>query len=101
MFSFVYSPRPLTDAAQMPNQIDKETAKKRLHKLQNMHKQIQDEIYQNKKNKIYKTLIEEETLARSNNNFTIKIAPSKKFLGKIVDVKIKEVINHNLIGEII
>ncbi|GAX86978.1 tRNA-2-methylthio-N6-dimethylallyladenosine synthase [Lebetimonas natsushimae] len=101
MFSFVYSPRPLTEAAKMPNQVDKEVAKKRLYKLQSMHKKIQDEIYQNKKNKIYKALIEEETIARSNNNFTIKIAPSKKFLGKIVNVKIKEVINHNLIGEII
>jgi tRNA-2-methylthio-N6-dimethylallyladenosine synthase len=101
MFSFVYSPRPLTEAAKMPNQVDKEVAKKRLHKLQSMHKAIQDEIYQNKKNKIYKALVEEETLARSNNNFTIKIAPSKEFLGKIVDVKIKEVINHNLIGEIL
>lgn len=101
MFSFVYSPRPLTEAAKMTNQVDKEVAKKRLHKLQSMHKKIQDEIYKNKKGKIYKALVEEETLARSNNNFTIKIAPSKEFLGKIVNVKIKEIINHNLIGEII
>jgi tRNA-2-methylthio-N6-dimethylallyladenosine synthase len=100
MFSFVYSPRPLTEAAEMPNQVDKEIAKKRLHKLQSMHKKIQDEIYKNKKGKVYKALIEEETLARSNNNFTIKIAPSDK-VGRIVDVKIKEVINHNLIGEIV
>ncbi|WP_024791313.1 tRNA (N6-isopentenyl adenosine(37)-C2)-methylthiotransferase MiaB [Lebetimonas sp. JS032] len=101
MFSFVYSPRPLTEAANMANQIDKQTAKKRLHKLQNMHKAIQDEIYQNKLGKIYKALIEEETLARSNNNFTVKIAPDNKNLGKIVNVKIKEIINHNLIGEVI
>jgi tRNA-2-methylthio-N6-dimethylallyladenosine synthase len=101
MFSFVYSPRPLTEAAKMPNQVDKEVAKRRLHKLQSMHKEIQDEIYKSKKNKVYKALVEEETIARSNNNFTIKITPTKEFLGKIVDIKIKEVINHNLIGEII
>jgi tRNA-2-methylthio-N6-dimethylallyladenosine synthase len=100
MFSFVYSPRPLTEAATMPNQVNKEVAKKRLHKLQAMHKEIQDEIFKNKKGKIYKALIEDKTLARSNNNFTIKIAPTDK-VGEIVDVKIKEVINHNLIGEII
>ena len=98
MFSFVYSKRPLTEAADMENQIDKDIAKKRLHKLQSMHKKIQDEIFKSKKGKIYKALIETPTLARSNNNFTVKIAPSNR-VGKIVDVKIKEVINHNLIGE--
>jgi len=101
IFSFVYSPRPMTEAATMKNQINKDIAKKRLYVLQDMYKKIQDEIFKNKKGKIYKALVEEEHLAKSDNNFTIKIAPTKKHLGKIVNIKIKEVINHNLIGEII
>lgn len=54
IFSFKYSKRPLTKAATMPNQIDEETASRRLSTLQNRHSEILDEIVKNKKIKLLK-----------------------------------------------
>jgi tRNA-2-methylthio-N6-dimethylallyladenosine synthase len=101
IFSFVYSPRPLTEAATMPNQIDKQTAKERLYKLQQRHSEILDEIAKEKIGKIYKVLIEEPGIGKSDNFFTVKIPEKNKYLGKIVDVKIKKVNKHTFEGEVI
>jgi tRNA-2-methylthio-N6-dimethylallyladenosine synthase len=101
IFSFVYSPRPLTEAATMPNQVDKQIAKKRLHKLQQRHAEILDEIAKDKVGKIYKVLIEEPGMGKSDNFFTVKIPNTDKYLGKIVDVKINKATKHTLEGEVI
>ena len=101
IFSFVYSPRPLTEAATMPNQVDKQIAKKRLYKLQQRHAEILDEIAKEKVGKIYKVLIEEPGMGKSDNFFTVKIPEKNKYLGKIVDVKIKKASKHMLEGEVV
>jgi len=101
IFSFVYSPRPLTEAANYQNQIDKETAKKRLHTLQNLHSQILDEIANSQIGKIYKVLVEEEGMGKSDNFFTVKLNKDKNLLGKIVNVKIQEANKHTLRGEVV
>ena len=101
IFSFVYSPRPLTEAATMPNQIDKQTAKERLYKLQQRHSEILDEIAKEKIGKIYKVLIEEPGIGKSDNFFTVKIPDKDKYLGEIVDVKINKATKHTLEGEVI
>ena len=101
IFSFVYSPRPLTEAATYPDQVDKETAKKRLWKLQDLHAQILDEISKNQIGKVYKVLVEEEGMGKSDNFFTVKFEKDPKLLGKIVNVKIKEANRHTLSGEVI
>jgi tRNA-2-methylthio-N6-dimethylallyladenosine synthase len=101
IFSFVYSRRPLTEAATMPNQVDKQIAKKRLHKLQQRHAEILDEIAKDKVGKIYKVLIEEPGMGKSDNFFTVKIPDKDKYLGKIVDVKINKANKHTLEGEVI
>jgi len=101
MFSFVYSKRPLTQAALMPNQVDKETAKRRLYELQNLHAKISQKISEEKIGKIYKVLVEEEGLGKSDNFYTVKIKKDKNLLGKIVDVKITGANKHTLIGEVL
>jgi len=101
IFSFVYSKRPLTEAANMPNQVEKEVAKNRLYKLQNLHAEILDEIAKNKIGKVYKVLIEEEGMGKSDNFFTVKTKKDKNLLGKIVDVKITDANKHTLIGEVV
>ena len=101
IFSFVYSPRPLTEAAEYKNQVDKEVAKKRLWELQNLHSQILDEISQKQIGKIYKVLVEEEGMGKSDNFFTVKFEKDKSLLGQIVDVKIKEANKHTLKGEVV
>ncbi|HIQ51327.1 MAG TPA: tRNA (N6-isopentenyl adenosine(37)-C2)-methylthiotransferase MiaB, partial [Nautiliaceae bacterium] len=101
IFSFVYSPRPLTEASTFPNQVDKQVAKNRLYTLQNLHEKIIDEISKKQIGKVYKVLIEEEGIGKSDNFFTVKIEPSNKYLGKIVDVKITKANKHTLIGEVV
>jgi tRNA-2-methylthio-N6-dimethylallyladenosine synthase len=101
IFSFVYSPRPLTEAATFTNQVDKETAKQRLYRLQKRHAEILDEIANAQIGKTYKVLIEEPGMGKSDNFFTVKIPKNDKYLGKIVDVKIKEANKHTLIGEVV
>jgi len=101
IFSFVYSPRPLTEAAEFENQIPKEIAKKRLYKLQELHSQILDEISKNQIGKVYKVLVEELGMGKSDNFFTVKLDKDPNLLGKIVDVKITEANKHTLKGKVI
>jgi len=101
IFSFVYSPRPLTEAAQMPNQVDKQVAKERLFRLQKRHGEILDEIAKEQIGKVYRVLIEEPGVGKSDNFFTVKIDEKNKYLGEIVDVKITEASKHTLKGEVI
>ena len=101
IFSFIYSQRPLTEAANFENQVDKEIAKQRLYKLQNLHAQILDEIAQNQIGKIYKVLVEEEGMGKSDNFFTVKFEKDKNLLGKIIDVKITQANKHTLKGTVI
>ncbi|MEO1959237.1 MAG: tRNA (N6-isopentenyl adenosine(37)-C2)-methylthiotransferase MiaB [Nautiliaceae bacterium] len=101
IFSFVYSPRPLTQAATFKNQVPKEIAKKRLYTLQELHSKILDEISQNQIGKTYKVLVEEEGMGKSDNFFTVKFKKDKSLLGKIIDVKIKDANKHTLYGEVV
>ena len=101
IFSFVYSPRPLTEAANYENQIPKDIAKERLYKLQNLHAQILDEIAKNQIGKVYKVLVEEPGVGKSDNFFTVKFENNENLLGKIVDVKINEANRHTLKGTVI
>jgi tRNA-2-methylthio-N6-dimethylallyladenosine synthase len=101
IFSFVYSPRPLTEAAGMPNQVDKQTAKERLHRLQKRHGEILEEIAAEQIGKVYKVLIEEPGTGKSDNFFSVKTEPDSAYVGKIVNVKITEANKHTLRGEIL
>jgi len=101
IFSFVYSPRPLTAAANFDNQVPKEIAKKRLWQLQDLHAKILDEISKNQIGKVYKVLVEEEGMGKSDNFFTVKLDKDPRFLGKIVDVKIEEANKHTLKGRVV
>ncbi len=101
IFSFVYSPRPLTEAADFEDQIDKEVAKKRLHQLQDLHLKIIDKKAKNHIGKIYKVLVEEEGNGKSDNFFSIQFDKNPKLIGKIVDVKIIDANRHSLKGKVI
>ena len=101
IFSFVYSPRPLTEAATFKNQVPKDIAKERLYKLQNLHAQILDEISKNQIGKTYKVLVEEKGMGKSDNFWTVKFDENEEILGKIVDVKILEANKHTLKGKVV
>ena len=106
MFSFKYSPRPLTKAAKFSNQIASDIASKRLKTLQDLHREIIDDISLQQEGKTFSVLFEELKdrgwlSGRSDNNFMIQAKGSEEYLGKIVDVVITNPKRMVLYGEII
>ncbi len=106
MFSFKYSPRPLTKAAEFKDQIPSDIASQRLKILQDLHTSIIDEISLEQKGKTFSVLFEElksggKIAGRSDNNFMIQAKGSEEYLGKIVDVLITNPKRMVLYGEII
>lgn len=105
MFSFVYSPRPLTEASNYPNQVDKQVAKERLYRLQTLQKEIQKEKVKQQIGKKFKVLFEEykdNYLKGKSDNFYSVIVKNgnQNLLGEIKEVKIVDTKNNTLIGEI-
>jgi len=104
MFSFLYSPRPLTEAAEYENIVDKEVAKKRLYKLQALQKEILDKKSKEQIGKTMKVLFENYengiVSGKSDNFWTIKAKGNENLVGKIVNVKITESHLGSLNGEI-
>ena len=104
MFSFVYSPRPHTEAANFDNQVDKEVAKQRLHKLQAFQREMIDNKAKNTIGKTYKVLVEEYrdgfVFGKSDNFYSVKAKGDKSLLGKIIPIKIIDSKHSTLIGEI-
>ncbi len=106
MFSFKYSPRPLTKAAEFKEQIPSDIASLRLKTLQDMHTNIIDEISLEQKGKVFRVYFEElkpngMVLGRSDNNFVIQAKGGEEYLGRFADVLITNPKRMVLYGEII
>lgn len=105
LFSFKYSPRPLTEAEKL-EEIDSEVGSERLNRLQARHDEILDEMKSVNLGKIVEVYFEElresgHIAGRSDNNLSIKVKGSEEWLGKIARVKITEVSRNVQYGEII
>lgn len=105
IFSFKFSPRPLTPAANLPL-IDDEIASKRLTFLQNRHNEILDKIMQNQVGKTFDVYFEElrpnmQVSGRSFSNFNVLVNGTEELLGKTKKVLIKSAKRMALDGEII
>ena len=105
IFSFKFSPRPLTPAANLPL-IDDEIASKRLTFLQNRHNEILDKIMQNQVGKTFDVYFEElrpnmQISGRSFSNFNVLANGTEELLGKTKKVLIKSAKRMALDGEII
>jgi tRNA-2-methylthio-N6-dimethylallyladenosine synthase len=106
MFSFKYSPRPLTEAAEYTNVVDAEVASERLQQLQALQDVILDKTMQAQIGKTYDVFFEElradgYVAGRSSNNFLVKVKGSEELLGKIADVKIMKAARTHLEGELL
>ena len=106
IFSFKYSPRPLTEAAEFTNAVDDEVGSERLYRLQDLSNEILDEVTQNYLNKEVEIYFEElradgYVAGRSDNNIQVKVKGSEELLGKILPVRITEVHRMVQVGELI
>jgi len=105
LFSFKYSPRPLTEAEKM-EEVDSEVGSGRLSRLQARHDEILDEMKATNLGKVVEVYFEElrddgYVAGRSDNNLGVKVKGSEEWLGKIARVKITEVSRTIQYGEII
>ncbi|MBE3608911.1 tRNA (N6-isopentenyl adenosine(37)-C2)-methylthiotransferase MiaB [Campylobacter californiensis] len=106
VFSFKYSPRPLTKAAEFTNQIPDDIASQRLTRLQSRHNEILDEIVAKQNGKIFDVYFEElranrAVAGRSFNNFLVQVQGSEELLGKTLKVRITNPKRMVLYGELV
>ncbi len=106
IFSFKYSPRPLTKAAEFVNQVDSKVASKRLQRLQDLQQDILDEISKKHLNRVYEVYFEEKRdngmlAGRSDNNALVQIEGKDEWLGSIKKVKITNPKRLSLYGEVL
>ncbi|MCD4756942.1 MAG: tRNA (N6-isopentenyl adenosine(37)-C2)-methylthiotransferase MiaB [Arcobacteraceae bacterium] len=106
VFNFKYSPRPLTPAQNMPNQIDDATATKRLQRVIELHKEHQDEHMAKLVGQTLEVLFEElkpngEVFGFSDNYIQVFVNGSEELLGKIVKVKVTSASRTSLKGEVV
>ncbi len=106
IFSFKYSPRPLTKAAEFVNQVNSKVASKRLQRLQDLQQDILDEISKKHLNRVYEVYFEEKRdndmlAGRSDNNALVQIEGKDEWLGSIKKVKITNPKRLSLYGEVL
>jgi len=105
MYSFAYSSRPLTKAAEMTNQIDNEIKSDRLFRLQTLQTVIQDEAHANNLGRTMEVLFENcedgGCFGKSSNGFGIKVESNEDLRGQTRLVEIIKCGRHNLTGRLV
>jgi tRNA-2-methylthio-N6-dimethylallyladenosine synthase len=105
MFSFKYSARPLTAAAEFENQIDNKLSGERLTRLQARHTEIIDEIMDAQLGKVHSVYFDElkangRVSGRSDDGKLFFVEGSEELLSKIVDVKVTKTSRGALEGRV-
>ncbi len=93
LFSFKYSPRPMTEAALYEAQVDPLAASERLSRLQARHTEILDEIMDAQLSKTHAVYFDElkpqgKVAGRSDDGKLVFVEGSEELLGKIASVRI-------------
>lgn len=106
MFSFKYSARPLTEAAEFSGAVDPEVASQRLRRLQTMHDAMLDARCVTLKGQRYTVYFEAlrndgYVAGRTDNNMLVKVKGSEALLGHFADVRISETFRTAQVGELI
>jgi len=107
-FSFIYSPRPGTLAANMPDDVPHEVKRARLARLQARINEMTQEISENMVGSEQKVLVERHSTkdasmyaGRTENNRVVNFAAEADIIGKFVNVRITEALPNSLRGEFI
>jgi tRNA-2-methylthio-N6-dimethylallyladenosine synthase len=107
-FSFIYSARPGTPAADLPDEISEETKKQRLQILQDRITQQALRIARQMLNTTQRVLVEGpskkdpmELRGKTENNRTVNFVAPHTVIGQFVDIKITDVYANSLRGELV
>jgi len=104
MYSFIFSPRPLTPAEKLSNDIPQKVAKERLKIVQESQKEAAITAASKRVGKIYEVLCEsinEEGLleGRSSNNYLIRFEGDSSMIGSYKKVRIDHLRGASLLGK--
>ncbi|OPJ57172.1 tRNA (N6-isopentenyl adenosine(37)-C2)-methylthiotransferase MiaB [Alkalithermobacter paradoxus] len=107
-FTFIYSVRQGTPAAQMDNQVPDEVKQERFNRLLDVLNPISNKINSGYKDKVVEVLVEGESktnkdklMGRTRQNKLVNFEGSKDLIGKLVNVKITDPKTFSLNGIII
>jgi tRNA-2-methylthio-N6-dimethylallyladenosine synthase len=107
-FSFIFSARPGTPAAEMPDDTPHDTKLARLHRLQARIAELERQVSNAMGGTIQRVLVEDisrknamELAGRTDNNRVVNFAGSPGMLGRYVDVRILSGTMHTLRGELV
>ncbi len=107
-FSFVYSPRPGTPAAEMPDAVPYEVKLARLQRLQARIELQEQAISEAMVGSVQRVMVEgvskkhaQELAGRTDNNRIVNFAGPPGLLGRFVDVDISAVSMHTLRGNLV
>ena len=107
-YSFIYSPRPGTPAASLPDDVPDEVKKERLKILQTRINQQTLNISENMMDTVQRVLVtrvsrkdETEVSGRTENNRVVNFKADKSLIGHFANVKITEVRPNSLRGELV
>lgn len=107
-FSFLYSARPGTPAAQWPDDVPDEVKKSRLHVLQDRINQNARRISESMIGTVQPVLVtgrsskhEVQMTGRTENNRIVNFIGGDALVGKLVNVRIDEALRNSLRGEMV
>jgi tRNA-2-methylthio-N6-dimethylallyladenosine synthase len=107
-FSFIYSARPGTPAADLPDDVSEDEKKQRLYILQERINQQAMQVSRRMLDTEQRILVEGpskknpmELRGRTENNRVVNFEGSHDVIGQFVDVKIVDVFAHSLRGELL
>ncbi|MDY0014022.1 MAG: tRNA (N6-isopentenyl adenosine(37)-C2)-methylthiotransferase MiaB [Rhodocyclaceae bacterium] len=107
-FSFIYSARPGTPAADLPDDTPQDVKLKRLARLQKRVEEQAQVISQAMVGTVQRVLVEghakkdaSELAGRTDNNRVVNFPGNSRLIGQFVDVTITSALPHSLRGEIL
>ena len=107
-FSFIFSPRPGTPAANLHDDTPHDTKLRRLHQLQAVINDNIKRISESRLGTVQRILVEgtskrdaEELMGRTECNRAVNFAGPSRLIGQLVDVRITETRTYTLRGEVV
>jgi tRNA-2-methylthio-N6-dimethylallyladenosine synthase len=107
-FSFIYSPRPGTPAASLPDQVPMEVKKERLAILQERLYALETAISQAMVDTVQQVLVERPSkkdstmlAGRTGNNRVVNFSAAQSLIGKFINIRITEALPNSLRGVVV
>ncbi len=107
-FSFIYSARPGTPAAELPDDVPFAVKQARLERLQRRITEMAQQISRRMVGSIQRVLVErhakkdqQQLAGRTENNRVVNFDGPERLIGQFVDIRITEALPNSLRGELI